>query len=143
MAEIEEHFEIGESLSAAIREKLADVGSDSREDDASEAAAGTDFFTSFTLHKKDGIQYAIRYRETNHHLPHIHAKYQSSEASIAIDGAEVIAGSLPPSKEPVARGWVVENGARLKEVWDKAKSGEDAKKHWLSPSKPKGPKNVS
>jgi len=43
-----------------------------------------------------GIIVSLFYEiKENHHLPHIHVRYQGSIASIAIDDGELLAGNLP------------------------------------------------
>ncbi|MCR4304733.1 MAG: DUF4160 domain-containing protein [Gallionella sp.] len=46
-----------------------------------------------------GILILMFYRDNRrHHLPHIHARYQGSEAAISIDDGSIFEGSLPPKQ---------------------------------------------
>ena len=41
-----------------------------------------------------------------HHLPHIHARYQSSSASIALEDGVLLAGELQPWQLRMVQVWV-------------------------------------
>ncbi len=41
-----------------------------------------------------------------HHLAHIHVRYQSDEAVVAIDDGRILEGSLPPGKMRLVQAWI-------------------------------------
>ncbi|MDA0839527.1 MAG: DUF4160 domain-containing protein [Planctomycetota bacterium] len=41
-----------------------------------------------------------------HKMPHIHAKYQDSEAVLSIPEGELLDGSLPPAKLRLVSAWI-------------------------------------
>ena len=59
-----------------------------------------------------------------HNLPHIHVKYQDSEAVISIPDGDVLEGSLPPAKMKLVRAWVEIHRDELVADWDLAVSGQ-------------------
>ena len=64
-----------------------------------------------------GIKFEVRPREKNHNLPHVHAKYDKYEISIAIETGEVLAGNVPPSQQKIAIRWVRDNKEYLLGKW--------------------------
>ena len=64
-----------------------------------------------------GIKLEVRPREQNHNLPHVHAKYDKYEISIAIETGEILAGNLPPSQKKTAIRWVRDNKDSLLGKW--------------------------
>ncbi len=59
-----------------------------------------------------------------HHLPHIHVKYQENEAIVAIPGGELLDGSLPQSKMKLLQAWIEIHQDELIADWELAIRGE-------------------
>lgn len=59
-----------------------------------------------------------------HPPPHVHVLYQGYEALIAIESAQVIAGSLPPAALRIVRPWIEHRRAELLANWDRGRRGE-------------------
>lgn len=59
-----------------------------------------------------------------HNLPHIHAKYQDSEAIIDISSGSIIDGTLPPTKLKLVLAWVEIHKEELAANWQLAVSGQ-------------------
>lgn len=59
-----------------------------------------------------------------HHLPHIHAKYQGEEVIISIPDGEVLEGKIPPSKMKLLLAWIEIHKDELVADWELAVSGE-------------------
>ena len=54
-----------------------------------------------------GILVLMFYRDNRqHHTPHIHARYQGSEAVIGIPDGELIAGEIPGKQLRVVQAWI-------------------------------------
>jgi hypothetical protein len=60
----------------------------------------------------------------HHHLPHIHAKYNEYEASIAIADGEILAGDLPRKQLRLVQAWIELHRDELSADWDLAVAGE-------------------
>jgi len=59
-----------------------------------------------------------------HNLPHIHAKYSESEASISITDGEILAGELPRKQLRLVQAWIELHRDELLADWDLALNGE-------------------
>lgn len=59
-----------------------------------------------------------------HHLPHIHVKYQDDEAVFNIDTAEMMEGFVPNNKRKLVEAWIEIHRESLKANWFLAKNGE-------------------
>jgi hypothetical protein len=59
-----------------------------------------------------------------HHIPHIHVKYQSHEAVISIEEGEVLEGELPPAKMRLLLAWVEIHKDELMANWQLAVLGQ-------------------
>jgi len=68
------------------------------------------------------------YDNKQHHLPHIHARYQGNKAAISIPEGELLAGSLPPKKLRMVQTWIDIHGDELMECWNLAVNGTDPPK---------------
>jgi hypothetical protein len=66
-----------------------------------------------------GIVITMWFRE--HGVPHFHAQYPGHSASIAIDGLEVLEGSLPRAKLRLVRKWAELHRAELAANWERAR----------------------
>lgn len=58
-----------------------------------------------------------------HHLPHIHVRYQSCRASVAIEDGALLAGELPPRQLRMVQVWVDLRRDELLADWELAKEG--------------------
>ena len=58
-----------------------------------------------------------------HHLPHIHVRYQSNRASIAIEDGVVLGGELPLRQLRMVQEWVDLHRDELLADWELAKEG--------------------
>lgn len=59
-----------------------------------------------------------------HHVPHIHVKYQEQEAVIAIPDGEVLEGTLKTNKLRLVQAWVEIHREELMANWALASEGE-------------------
>jgi hypothetical protein len=60
-----------------------------------------------------------------HHLPHIHARYQGDEVVVSIPDGDVLDGSIPPSKLKLLLAWVEIHKEELIADWDLAVDGQE------------------
>ncbi len=67
---------------------------------------------------KRGIKFEIRTKESNHSIPHVHAKYDRYEISIEIGTGRILAGNIPEAQQRVAVKWVMENSEKLLGDWN-------------------------
>lgn len=73
-----------------------------------------------------GILVSIFYGDDDHHhTPHVHARYQESKASVAIDDGRVLAGELPPAKLRMLRVWMDIHRDELMADWEVSKAGDE------------------
>lgn len=59
-----------------------------------------------------------------HHLPHIHVKYQDEEAVLSIPDGELLDGSLKSNKMKLVQAWIVLHADELVADWDLAVNGQ-------------------
>lgn len=59
-----------------------------------------------------------------HKRPHIHARYQESEAVISIPDGELLDGKLPSAKMRLVLAWIEIHKDELMADWDLAVSGQ-------------------
>ncbi len=59
-----------------------------------------------------------------HKHPHIHVKYQDSEAVISIPHGKLLEGELPPAKMRLVLAWIEIHKDELMADWDLAVSGQ-------------------
>jgi Domain of unknown function (DUF4160) len=72
-----------------------------------------------------GIIVSMYYMDNKqHHLPHIHVKYQDEEAIISILDGEVLDGTLKISKLKLVQAWIVIHNEELLADWELALKGE-------------------
>ena len=72
-----------------------------------------------------GIIIRMFYRDNKqHHLPHIHAEYQSEVAVFAIPDGSLLDGSLPTSKRKLVEAWIEIHRDELLADWKLAVVGE-------------------
>jgi hypothetical protein len=73
-----------------------------------------------------GIMILMFYRDNNqHHLPHIHARYQGKEAVFAIEDGAVLNGSFPPKQIKIVQAWIELRKEDLLLDWELAVNGEE------------------
>jgi len=60
-----------------------------------------------------------------HHMPHIHVRYQGSESVIGIPDGEVIAGEIPGKQLKMIQAWIVIHSEELMVDWDLAVNGDE------------------
>lgn len=59
-----------------------------------------------------------------HHRPHIHVRYQDTEAVIAIPEGELLEGALPPGKIKLVIAWIEIHQDELVADWELAVGGQ-------------------
>ena len=59
-----------------------------------------------------------------HHLPHIHTRYQGMRASISLVDGSLLDGELPTHKLRMVQAWIEIHREELMADWDLAVSGE-------------------
>lgn len=62
--------------------------------------------------------------DERHKLPHIHAKYQGTDASFSISDGTLLAGSLPLSKTRLVQAWIEIHRDALMADWELAVNGQ-------------------
>jgi hypothetical protein len=60
----------------------------------------------------------------HHHKPHIHARYQGTEAVFDIPGGELLEGNFPISKMRLVQAWIELHKDELVADWELTVSGE-------------------
>jgi len=72
-----------------------------------------------------GIIVSMYYMDNKqHHLPHIHVKYQDEEAIISILDGTLIEGTLKINKLKLVQAWIVIHNEELIADWELAQNGE-------------------
>ena len=73
-----------------------------------------------------GIIIRMFYRDNQqHHLPHIHVRYQGMKASVAIDDGRLLAGDFPARQLRMVQVWVDLHRDELLADFDLAANGEE------------------
>lgn len=73
-----------------------------------------------------GILVLMYFRDNRrHHLPHIHARYQSDEAVFAIEDGAVLDGELPPKQRKLVQAWIEIHREELVIDWALAVNGDE------------------
>jgi len=62
--------------------------------------------------------------DEQHHLPHIHARYQGEKASFSIETGEILDGSLPNRQTRLVQAWIEIHRDDLLADWELAASGQ-------------------
>jgi hypothetical protein len=62
--------------------------------------------------------------DERHKLPHIHAKYQGSEASFSILDGSVLSGDIPLTKMRLVQAWIEIHRESLLADWELAVNGQ-------------------
>lgn len=74
-------------------------------------------FIKAKVGKKNAISFYVRSKESNHSIPHVHAKFGKHQISIAINDGKVLAGNLPNKNQKIAQKWVLDNKEKLLNDW--------------------------
>lgn len=73
-----------------------------------------------------GILISMFYGDTvQHHVPHIHVRYQGEKASIAIDDGRVLAGEISARQLRMVQVWIDIHREELLVDWELATTGEE------------------
>ncbi len=73
-----------------------------------------------------GILVLMFFRDNRrHHLPHIHVRYQSEEAAMAIEDGVLLDGNLPPKQIIMVPAWIEIHKEELLVDWELAVNGEE------------------
>ena len=73
-----------------------------------------------------GILVLMYYRDTRqHHLAHIHARYQDAEVVLDIRTGDAIAGSFPPKQLKLVQAWMIIHKEELLLNWELAVNGDE------------------
>jgi hypothetical protein len=73
-----------------------------------------------------GILISIFYRdEAQHHLPHVHARYQGMKVTIGIEDGTVLAGDIPPRQLKMVLVWIDLHRDELLADWELAVNGDE------------------
>ncbi|MGA3172675.1 MAG: DUF4160 domain-containing protein [Chthoniobacteraceae bacterium] len=75
-----------------------------------------------------GIDIYMPSRESNHPLPHFHARYAGKRVSVAIGTLEILAGQIPAKELAMVRGWAFEHRGDLLRAWNELRSGRSPQK---------------
>ena len=59
-----------------------------------------------------------------HHLPHIHIKYQDDEAVFSLANSSLMEGSIPNNKRKLVEAWIEIHHDELMANWQLAINGE-------------------
>ncbi|MCW5879878.1 MAG: DUF4160 domain-containing protein [Anaerolineae bacterium] len=72
-----------------------------------------------------GIIVSMYYFDTRqHHVPHIHIRYQEQEAVFSIPGGELLEGEIKPNKRKLVEAWIEIHQEELMANWQLASQGE-------------------
>lgn len=73
-----------------------------------------------------GILVLMFYRDNRqHHMPHIHVRYQNEEAVIGIPDGEMISGHLPGKQMKMVQAWIAIHNEELMVDWALAMQGDE------------------
>lgn len=70
------------------------------------------------------IVYMYYMDNKQHHLPHIHVKYQGDEVIVSIPNGDILEGSIPSSKLKLLLAWIEIHKDELVADWELAVNGE-------------------
>ena len=62
--------------------------------------------------------------DERHKFPHIHAKYQGSDASFSILDGDLLSGNIPKNKSRLVQAWIEIHRESLLANWELAVNGE-------------------
>lgn len=70
------------------------------------------------------VIYLYYFDNEKHNLPHIHAKFQSYDASFSIIDGELLSGEIPKNKQRLVQAWIEIHRESLMADWELAVNGE-------------------
>jgi len=70
------------------------------------------------------VIYLYFFDNERHKLPHIHAKYQSQDASFSIIDGSLLSGEIPQGKAKLVQAWIEIHREELMADWELAVNGE-------------------
>jgi len=70
------------------------------------------------------VIYLYFFDNEKHKLPHIHARYQGSEAVFSIEDGAMLSGNLPNRQVRLVQAWIEIHREELVADWDLAVNGE-------------------
>ncbi len=70
------------------------------------------------------IVYMYYLDNKQHHLPHIHAKFQDAEIVLSIPEGDILEGSIPNNKLKLLLAWIEIHRDELMANWELASKGE-------------------
>ncbi len=70
------------------------------------------------------IVYLYYMDNQQHHIPHIHARYQGAEVVVSIPEGNILEGNIPNSKMKLLQAWIELHKDELLANWELASSGE-------------------
>jgi len=70
------------------------------------------------------VIYMYFFDDERHKLPHIHARYQGSQASFSLADGSVLSGELPISRVRLVQAWIEIHRDDLMANWNLAVRGE-------------------
>lgn len=72
-----------------------------------------------------GIIVYLYFRDNKqHHVPHIHVKYQEHEVVVSIPEGDVLEGNIPKQKMKLLQAWIELHKDELEADWELAASGQ-------------------
>jgi len=72
-----------------------------------------------------GVIVSMYYLDSRqHHVPHIHVKYQDQEVVLSIPDGQVLEGKLKPNKLKLVQAWIEIHQEELLADWELASKGE-------------------
>jgi hypothetical protein len=73
-----------------------------------------------------GIVVSVFFKDSSrHHLPHIHVRYQSMKAAVAIADGSVLDGDFPARQLKLVQAWIEIHKDELLADWELAAAGEE------------------
>ena len=70
------------------------------------------------------IVYMYYLDNKQHHVPHIHAKYQGDEVVVSVPSGEILEGSIPKTKMKLLQAWIEIHQDELLANWELAVAGQ-------------------
>ena len=72
-----------------------------------------------------GVIVSMYYLDSRqHHVPHIHVKYQDQEVVLSIPDGQMLEGKLKPNKLKLVQAWIEIHQEELLADWELASKGE-------------------
>ncbi len=77
---------------------------------------------------ENGIIIELRYRESNHHLPHVHVITSKGECSVSLSPVEIIAGNPGKGYKNIVKKLIIPFASDLEHLWYQIKQGDNVDK---------------